>query len=141
LALALLALFMSGIVCPKKIHDAHKRRRREREQLRLPLARILRVVVFVFLPALFFGCARFHSVQVKTEADGSRTESRQSVTTFFDAKTEIARLRASTTDKTQGLTVGSIAEESSGSNVVSLVHEAVDAAVSASIRAAVPVPK
>jgi hypothetical protein len=86
------------------------------------------------------GCARFVSKQIKTEADGSRVESRQSVTTFFDAKSEIGKLRASTTDKTQGLTVGSISEESSGTNAVALVDVAVRAAVGAAVKSVAPVP-
>jgi len=106
-------------------------------QGKLPIA----LMAIIFLPALFVGCAMFHSVQIKTDPDGSKTESRQTITTLFDAKSEVSKLRASTTDKTQGLTLGSLSDESSGSNVVSLTESVVGAAVSAAIKSAVPVPK
>ena len=103
--------------------------------------RFLFIIVAIFAAFIFCftGCARFNSRMTRTDADGSVVESRQSVTTFFDAKSDIAKLRASTTDKTQGLTVGSISEETSGTNAVSLIHAVVDAAVSAAAKSAVPV--
>ena len=61
------------------------------------------------------GCARFRSVMTATKPDGTVIESRQSVVTFLDASSSVAKLRASTTDKTQGLTVGGLNEESSSS--------------------------
>lgn len=88
------------------------------------------------LCCLFSGCARFKSVQVKTEPDGTRIESRQSITTFWDSQSTVSKLRASTTDKTQGLTVGSVSEASEASNAVSIVESAIGAAVSAAVKAA-----
>ena len=79
------------------------------------------------------GCARFHSVQVKVDPDGTRTESHQTVMTFWDSRSAISKLRASTTDKSQGLTVGVIDQESSGTNAVNLVETIVGAAVRAAL--------
>ena len=87
------------------------------------------------------GCSRFHSVQVEKHQDGSLTETRQSITTFFDSKTEIAKMKANTSDKTQSLTVGGFSAESSGSNAVELVDRAVTAAVTAAVHSVAPVPK
>ena len=70
---------------------------------------------------LLCGCSSFNSQQTKIEPDGTRIESRQTVRTFFDGKSTVGKLRASTTDKTQGLTVGSISEETSGSNAVNVL--------------------
>lgn len=83
------------------------------------------------------GCAHFSSRQTKTDKDGTIITSHQSVTTLFDAKSDIAKLRASTTDKTQGLTVGSLNEETSGTNVTSLTEGIVSAAVSAAVKSTV----
>lgn len=94
--------------------------------------RILLSVLSVLLALL--GCARFTSHQVKVDPDGSRTESRQIISTFWDSKSSIAKLRASTTDKTQGLTVGSVDQESSSSNAVDLVERVVAAAVKAAVK-------
>ena len=88
-----------------------------------------------FFLLLLTSCARFHSEQVKIDPDGTRTESRQTVLTFWDSKSAVAKLRASTTDKTQGLTVGSLGQETSSSNVVDLVSEIVGAAVRAALTA------
>lgn len=75
------------------------------------------------------GCTTFRSDQVKTDPDGTVTESHQVVRTFWDSKSAVAKLRASTTDKTQGLTVGSIDQESSGTNALTLIGIVVESAV------------
>jgi hypothetical protein len=98
----------------------------DRSALLLTLAAVL----------IFAGCARFSSTQDQTRGDGTIIHQRQTVTTFFDGKSDIAKLRASSTDKTTGLTVGSIAEETSGTNAVDLVTRVVGAAVSAAISSA-----
>jgi hypothetical protein len=81
--------------------------------------------------ALLPGCARFSCYQEQTRPDGVTVRSRQSVTTFLDGKSEIAKVRASSTDKSTGLTVGSIAEESSSEVIDRVVKAAVSAAASA----------
>jgi len=53
--------------------------------------------------------------------------------TFWDSRSAISKLRASTTDKSQGLTVGVIDQESSGTNAVNLVETIVGAAVRAAL--------
>jgi hypothetical protein len=101
-----------------------------------PESRQLPLLVFLFGAGsglcffmLLTGCARFHSVQVQTRADGTKTESRQTISTFWDSQSSIAKLRASTTDKTQGLTVGGFAEESQSSNVVNVIEAVAKGAV------------
>lgn len=66
------------------------------------------------------GCSNLTSTQTETiQPDGSSTRiTKLSVSTVFDAKSELQKLRSSTTDKTQGLTVGGLAEGSSGTNTV-----------------------
>jgi len=85
--------------------------------------------VLLLVLALLPGCARFSSYQEQTKEDGTIVRQRQSVTTFLDGKSEIAKLRASSTEKTTGLTVGSIAEESTSEVVERVVKAAVSAAV------------
>jgi type IV pilus biogenesis protein CpaD/CtpE len=87
------------------------------------------VMLVSLVLALCSGCARFHSVQVQTKSDGTKTESRQTISTFWDSQSSIAKLRASTTDKTQGLTVGGFAEESQSSNVVNVIEAVTKGAV------------
>lgn len=71
------------------------------------------------------GCARFSSVQRRPDG----TETRQDLTTFLCSKSHVAKIRATMTDKTQGLTIGAIDQESNASD---LVGAAVRAAIEAS---------
>jgi len=88
----------------------------------------------ILLIILIQGCARFSSFQEQTAPDGTMKKQKQTVTTFWDSQSTVAKLRASTTDKTQGLTVGQISEESSSTNVVDLVERVVGAAVKAAVK-------
>jgi len=99
-------------------------------QARPPAAPLLLLLALVAL----CGCARFHSEQLQTKADGTRLESRQTILTFWDGQANVAKLRASTTEKTQGLTVGSFSEEASSTNAVDLINGIVGAAVRAAVK-------
>lgn len=92
------------------------------------------LIAMMALMAGWSGCARFSSHQEQTMPDGSTKEQRQVMWTFFDGKSEVAKLRASTTEKTQGLSVGNISEETSGTNAVDLVERVVGAAVRAAVK-------
>jgi hypothetical protein len=72
------------------------------------------------LPALIMliGCARFRSVQ--QNPDGTKTT--VVITTFFDSNNEVSKLHTTQTEKTQGITLGSISENSSSTNVVELLR-------------------
>jgi ABC-type uncharacterized transport system YnjBCD substrate-binding protein len=85
----------------------------------------------------FTGCASFHSHQTQTRTDGTVVESDQKIWTFWDSKTSVAKLRASTTEKTQGLTVGAYDAEVTSTNLNNLVSDVVGAAVSAAIKSTV----
>jgi hypothetical protein len=70
----------------------------------------------------FTGCSSLRSDQVKTLPDGTRIESHQRVTTFWDSHSSVAKLRASTSDKTQGLTLAGLEQESSSTNATELLR-------------------
>lgn len=68
------------------------------------------------------GCAHFQTSQTDTTTDksgvtASRT-TRASATTFFDAKSDLAKFHASQSEKTQSASVGTLGQESSSTNVV-----------------------
>jgi hypothetical protein len=71
---------------------------------------------------LLNGCAHFTSRQTETAPDGTQRVTRVSVTTFLDARSEVAKLRATTSDKTQGLSLGSVSENSSSTNAVEILR-------------------
>jgi hypothetical protein len=64
----------------------------------------------------------FRSTQTETSPDGTQRITRVCVTTFFDGKSDLAKLRASTTDKTQGLTVSGLDQSSSSTNAVEILR-------------------
>lgn len=102
-----------------------------------------RPALLSLLMVLATGCAHFSSRQIETvveprytprlhhgvrihEDDGGgwtiQRETRVSVTTFFDAHNDLAKLRASTSDKTQGLTLAGLTESSSSTNTVEILR-------------------
>jgi hypothetical protein len=54
--------------------------------------------------------------------------------TLFDSKSELAKLSSGQTDKSQKVSIGSLSQESRGSNVVSFTESVVDAAVGAAVK-------
>lgn len=97
---------------------------------KLPLPFLCAALALAVCPA----CSSFRSVQTETASDGTVRQTTIKTRTFFDGKSDLAKLRASTTDKVQGMTIGSLGQESSGTNVVSLIDSVVGAAVRAAIK-------
>ena len=82
------------------------------------------------------GCARFKSVITEEKLpDGSfRKVTSVKAGTLFDAKSDLAKFSAGQTDKSQRVGIGSLGQESSGSNVVALVEGITRAAVGAMVK-------
>ena len=92
------------------------------------------------------GCARFSTRQRDeswTTPEGATYRAittRVTATVFFDSHSELARFRASQTDKSQSAAVGSLESAASGTNAVKAV-EAVGKGVVEGIKASViPIP-
>lgn len=97
------------------------------------------VALIAFTAVLLSGCASFSTTQID-ESD-AKTGSRKITTkiktrTFFDSKSELAKLKATTTDKSQSVGVGSLAQEASGTNVTRIIDAVTQAAVTAAAKAA-----
>ncbi len=87
------------------------------------------------------GCSTFHTTQTDvrenpTTGEKTTITTHASATTFFDSKSTLANFKAAQTEKSQGASVGSLSQESSGSNAVNLVEGVVSAAVSSAVKAA-----
>jgi hypothetical protein len=71
------------------------------------------------------GCARFTTKQTDVryeEGKPSTTISTKATAwTFFESKSQLANFKASQTEKTQGASVGSLTQESSGTNTAATV--------------------
>ena len=88
------------------------------------------------LAALAVGCARFNSTVTERNApDGSSERvTKVSAGTLLDSKSELTKLNSGQTDKSQKVSIGSLNQESSGSNVVSFAESVVGAAVRAAVK-------
>ncbi len=91
------------------------------------------------LPFLFVtlvGCSTFHAVQDETAPDGTQRRTDVRAKTFMDSKSNLGNLRTTMTDKSQGIGIGSLSQESYGSNAVNVAKAIMEAAIEAAIRAA-----
>jgi predicted negative regulator of RcsB-dependent stress response len=84
--------------------------------------------------SLFFcGCASFTTTQTDVSYDEKSGQYRTITTevkakTFGTAKSELAKFKATQTDKTQGASVGSLDQQSSGTNAVAILEKMVELA-------------
>ena len=93
----------------------------------------------VLVLVLGSGCARFTTRQADLNYGPDGKPLRQITTTataytFGTSKSQLANFKASQTDKTQGTTVGSLAQESNGSNAVNIVQAVTEAAIRATLK-------
>lgn len=81
------------------------------------------------------GCATFSSHVSDVSPDGSKRETVTRVATFFDSKTELAKMKASQSTKdAQTVSIGALTQESSGTNLNHLIEAVVGAAVKAAAK-------
>ena len=82
------------------------------------------------------GCARFTSTVTERTLPDGVTERMTVVkaATLFDSKSELAKLSSGQTDKSQKVSIGSLSQESSATNAVTLVESVVGAAVRAAVK-------
>jgi hypothetical protein len=68
------------------------------------------------------GCARFSTTQTDLSYENGKPArqitTRAKASTLFTARSALANFKASQTDKTQGASVGSLSQETSGTNAV-----------------------
>ena len=83
----------------------------------------------VLLALWLCGCASFRANQVDESApDGSRRITTLiKARTLFDSNSELAKLKALQTDKTQSLGIGALAQQSTGTNTVQSLDRIVQA--------------
>jgi len=60
-----------------------------------------KIIPILLLALVTGGCARFHSEQVEMAQDGTKRTTHIYVLTLFDAQSNLTKLRATTTDKSQ----------------------------------------
>ncbi len=76
----------------------------------------------LWLAVVLSGCARFHSEQIEAQTDGTKRTTHIWVLTVLDAHSDLTKLRASTTDKTQGMSLAGLSENASSTNLVRVLE-------------------
>lgn len=97
----------------------------------------LKTLILVASLLVASACARFKSEVTERVGPDGKTIERVTVVkagTLFDSKSELARLSSGQTDKSQKVSIGSLSQESSASNVVSFAESVVGAAVRAAVK-------
>lgn len=80
------------------------------------------------------GCATQKTHLEERAPDGTVKISDTVTTTFFDGKSELAKLKTSHTKATQSIGITGLEQESSGTNAVALIQAVVEAAVKAAVK-------
>lgn len=96
----------------------------------------LGIFFLLALPFLFFqfGCASSRVTTKEVDPDtGIVRTTEVRAHTFFDSKSELAKPKATITDKTATSSAGAMAQESSGSNAVQVLKIVVEGAASAAV--------
>lgn len=68
--------------------------------------------------ALLVGCTHLHTKIEEIDKDGSKRVTDNSCTSFFDSKSDLTKFKTTNTEKTQSIGIGSLSQESSGTNAV-----------------------
>ncbi len=77
----------------------------------------MKLITTTLLALCLVGCARFTTTQTDVSPERTIT-TKASAWTFGTSRSALANFKASQTDKTQGAAVGSLSQETSGTNVV-----------------------
>ncbi len=77
----------------------------------------MKLLTTTLLALTLVGCARFSTTQTDVSPERTIT-TKASAWTFGTSKSALSNFKASQTDKTQGAAVGSLSQETSGTNVV-----------------------
>lgn len=93
----------------------------------------MRTAICILCALALAGCARFKTTQIdeRKAPDGQVTKISTvvSASTLFTSKSQLANFKASQTEKQQGASVGSLTQETSGTNAVRAL-EALDSILS-----------
>jgi hypothetical protein len=81
-----------------------------------------KIIPILLLALVTGGCARFHSEQVEMAQDGTKRTTHIYVLTLFDAQSNLTKLRATTTDKSQSTSLAGLSESASSTNFVEILR-------------------
>jgi uncharacterized protein YceK len=89
-------------------------------------------ILLPFLVVLLAGCSTFHSEQ--TQSPDGTTKTIVQLRSFWDSRSELAKLKTTLTDKNQGVSIGAINQETTASNIVVLLQAIAAGAAEGAVR-------
>lgn len=114
-------------IIPPEIEEQQRVREAADREASMRYASLLRTLICAAVVVLCAGCASFSTTQEDLSYDeftGAATRkivTRAASRTFFDAKSQLARFKATQTDKSQSAQVGELGQETSGTNAVQVL--------------------
>lgn len=91
----------------------------------------MKQIIFAVALGVLTGCTTFRSEQTEEGADGIKRHTVVKCRSFLDSKSELSKLRTTLTDKSQGVSIGTLSQEASGTNAYSIITAVIEAAVRA----------
>lgn len=86
----------------------------------------MKTILLLAVVALLSGCAQFTTTQTDISYEKGQplreVKTKATATTLWESKSALANFKASQTDKTQSATVGSLNQESGGTNTAATVQ-------------------
>lgn len=80
------------------------------------------LLITLVVCALLCGCSHFSSTVTEMGTNGVKKVTTVHATTFFDSKSELAKVSSGQTDKSQRVAIGALNQEASGTNAVAVLN-------------------
>ena len=97
--------------------------------------KLLQILLCYVSALIFIGCASTTTEQSETAPDGTIKKTRVRAFTFWDSKSDLATLRTTSTDKSQGVAIAGLAQESTSTNATAQLQILADVLVKAVLAA------
>lgn len=100
----------------------------------------MKILALLPVVLLLGGCARVTITVDETDIDGAFRVTRFSAYTFFESRSDLVKLKTTLTEKTQGLSIGSLNQESTATNLVPLAKAVAEGVSAGVVKSFVPKP-
>jgi hypothetical protein len=91
-------------------------------QVKAWFQRGLRAAPLFLIASILSSCAHFTSTQTDVLCDGTQRTTKVSISTFLDGKNDVTKLKTTMTDKSQGIGLAGLDQNSSSTNAVEVLR-------------------
>lgn len=81
-----------------------------------------KTLALISIVALASGCTMLKTNQTDTTQEGLVTKTSVMVYSILGGKSDLSKLRTTSTEKTQGVAIGVLAQESTGTNIIAVLQ-------------------